>query len=143
MTDPDGTVAPFDVESELLTKTQCFERLGRARIGRVAVSVGALPAVFPVPFVVVGGHVYFLTAEGTKLRSATRGTVVAFEVDDFDVVADTGWSVLVVGQATEVADPGERQRAVAAGLRPSAAGDRHHLVRLTTELVSGRAFGCG
>jgi nitroimidazol reductase NimA-like FMN-containing flavoprotein (pyridoxamine 5'-phosphate oxidase superfamily) len=133
-------VALFDEGLELLTESQCLERLGRVRIGRVAVSIGALPAVFPVNFVFIDGNVYFLTGEGTKLRAATQGAVVAFEVDEFDPFTDAGWSVLVVGQATEVADPATRGRVVAGGLRTSAGGDRHHLVRLGTDLVSGRSI---
>jgi uncharacterized protein len=133
-------VALFDEGLELLTEGQCLERLGRAHIGRVAVSLGALPAVFPVNFVLLDGNVYFLTGEGTKLRAVTEGAVVAFEVDEFDPTTDAGWSVLIVGQATEVADPATRSRVIAGGLGTSAGGDRHHLVQLGTSLVSGRAI---
>jgi uncharacterized protein len=136
-------VALFDEGLELLTESQCLERLGRVRIGRVAVSIGALPAVFPVNFVFLDGNVYFLTGEGTKLRAATQGAVVAFEVDEFDPSTDLGWSVLVVGRATEVGDTATRSRVVAGGLRTSAGGDRSHLVRLATEFVSGRAIDPG
>jgi uncharacterized protein len=130
----------FDEGLQLLTEAECLDRLGRVGIGRVAVSIGALPAVFPVNFVFVDGSVYFLTGEGTKLRAATQGAVVAFEVDDFDGSTEAGWSVLVVGHATEVADPAKRARVLAGGLRTSAPGEREHLVRLGTEVVSGRAI---
>ena len=126
---------------ELLTDAQCFELLGRVHIGRVGVSVGALPAIFPVNFCFSQGSVYFLTGEGTKLRAALRGAVVAFEVDEFDPSNDTGLSVLIVGRATEISDVATRSRVLAEGLRPSAGGERQHLVQLSTDLISGRAIG--
>jgi nitroimidazol reductase NimA-like FMN-containing flavoprotein (pyridoxamine 5'-phosphate oxidase superfamily) len=44
---------------------------------------------------------------GTKLDSAANNAVVAFEVDEIDPVAHTGWSVMVTGMARELTDPGE------------------------------------
>jgi uncharacterized protein len=137
----EGSLALFDEGLELLREEECLSLLSEARIGRVGVSVHALPAVFPVNFVLHAGAIYFLTAEGTKLWAARTGTVLAFEVDDFDPQGEVGWSVLVVGRASEVTDPDERADVLAAGLQPAAPGDRHHLVRLAIELVSGRAFG--
>ena len=122
---------------ELLTEQQCLMLAALRPIGRVAVSVGALPAVFPVNFCFLGRDVVFRTAEGTKLAAALRGTVVAFEVDEFDAAGHRGWSVLIVGTASEI--PG----AELAGLEPLpvrawAPGERDHVVRIQTEFVSGR-----
>jgi hypothetical protein len=47
---------------------------------------------------------YFPVAAGSGLAKACRGAVVAFEIDDADVAARTGCSVLVVGRAREVVD---------------------------------------
>ncbi|MDE3086994.1 MAG: pyridoxamine 5'-phosphate oxidase family protein [Acidobacteriota bacterium] len=112
--------------------------LAGVRVGRVAVSIGAVPAVFPVNFGVVDGTIVFRTGTGTKLDAATRNAVVAFEVDDLDPLYHEGWSVLVVGVADELTDRALLQRAEALPLSPWAPGRRDHFVRLQPEFVSGR-----
>src|SRR5205085_1549212 len=82
-----------------LDEDECLALAARRPVGRVAVTVGALPAVFPVNFRLAGTQILFRTASGTKLDAATRRAVVAFEVDDFDPDTQTGWSVLIVGLA--------------------------------------------
>ena len=123
---------------ELLSEEECRRLLALEHIGRVAVALGALPVMFPVNYLTAGDEVLFFTAEGTKLRAATDNRVVAFEVDHLDPVAETGWSVLAVGMARERLEPAVVAGALEAGLRPWAAGDRPHLVSISTEIVSGR-----
>lgn len=122
---------------ELLAPAECLRLVAQRPIGRVAVSMAALPAVFPVNFCLVEGDVLFRTAPGTKLAAAVRQAVVAFEVDDFDVEGHRGWSVLIVGTATELA----ADELAALGplpLRAWAHGERDHVVRIHSEFVSGR-----
>jgi uncharacterized protein len=65
--------------------------------------------------------------------------VVGFEADRIDPVDRTGWSVLVVGRAVEVKDPGTIERARALGIRPwTAANRRSHAILIHPEFVSGR-----
>ena|SRR5579862_2210633 len=126
---------------ELLAEEQCRELLGTKSVGRVAVSVGAIPAVFPVNYAMVEGAVLFLTAPGTKLAAAVRGAVVAFEVDEIDEADHRGWSVLAVGEA-HVVDAAEAARLVGeAGPEPWAPTGRHHLIRIGVEFLSGRRIG--
>lgn len=121
-----------------LTEEECLLRLHRGGIGRVALSVRALPAIFPVNYTMLDGDIVFRTGPGTKLDAALRGTVVAFEVDDADPLSHTGWSVMVVGVARPISDPGELRRAQALPLRPWADHGRDTFVRLQTGCVSGR-----
>jgi nitroimidazol reductase NimA-like FMN-containing flavoprotein (pyridoxamine 5'-phosphate oxidase superfamily) len=126
-----------DAGLELLSETECFALAARRPIGRIAVSVGALPAVFPVNFCFVGRDVVFRTASGTKFAAAVRGTIVAFEVDDFDAIGHRGWCVVIVGEASEV------PASDLADLEPLpvhawARGVRDHVVRIRSEVVSGR-----
>ena len=125
-------------ELEVLTEDECRRLLAAGGVGRVAVTIAALPAIFPVNYAVVDGDVVFVTGEGTKLRAAVDEAVVAFEIDEIDPATKTGWSVLVVGVAAEVHDPDVLARVAAMGTLPWAPGDRHHVVRLGTELVTGR-----
>jgi uncharacterized protein len=122
---------------ELLTEEECRALLCTEVVGRIAVSVGALPAIFPVNYAVVDDDIVFLTGEGLKLRSALENTVVGFEVDSLDPALDYGWSVLVVGVAKEVT-AGEREQLGPVRVSPWAGGDRTHMVRIHPELISGR-----
>jgi uncharacterized protein len=123
---------------ELLGEDECRALLHDASIGRVAVSLGAIPAVFPVNYRMDGGDICFLTAEGTKLEAAVRGTVVAFEVDEVDERNEEGWSVLAVGEAHEVTGEVAGHLVEEMSLHPWAPGTRSHLVRIHPDFLSGR-----
>lgn len=85
---------------EILDEEEALRLAATRPVGRVAVSISALPAVLPVTFALDGRDVLFRSAAGTKLSAALRGAVVAFEVDDFDESGAAGWSVLFIGRAT-------------------------------------------
>ena len=123
---------------EILSPAQCRDLLTRARVGRVAVTVAALPAIFPVNYALLGDDIVFLTGEGTKLRAALERAVVAFQVDHIDEASGSGWSVMAVGIADEITEPIEIKAAEAMDLRPFAAGDRTHFVKIAPEFLSGR-----
>jgi nitroimidazol reductase NimA-like FMN-containing flavoprotein (pyridoxamine 5'-phosphate oxidase superfamily) len=121
-----------------LNRDDCLRRLGRAGVGRVAVSVGALPAIFPVNYAMLDSDIVFRTGPGSKLDAALVGSVVAFEIDHFDAMSHTGWSVLVVGKARPIADPVTLARAASLSLTPWADGERDTFVRIETTVISGR-----
>jgi nitroimidazol reductase NimA-like FMN-containing flavoprotein (pyridoxamine 5'-phosphate oxidase superfamily) len=123
---------------ELLSESDCRRLLTQEQVGRVAVAVGALAVVFPVNYVMAGGDILFWTGEGTKLKAAVANRVVTFEIDHVDPVSETGWSVLAVGPARERTEPALVAGAKAAGLRSWASGERHHLVAITVETLTGR-----
>jgi nitroimidazol reductase NimA-like FMN-containing flavoprotein (pyridoxamine 5'-phosphate oxidase superfamily) len=122
----------------VLTEPDCLRRVGGVGVGRVAVTVGALPAVFPINYAVESGDIYFRTAPGTKLAAACRNAVVAFEVDHVDLVSHAGWSVLVVGPATEVTDADDLERLRKLPLTRWLKQGPETLVRIHATLVSGR-----
>jgi hypothetical protein len=105
----------------------------------VVFTEAAMPAAYPVNFVALADGIVFRTRAGGGLDSAVRGTVVGFEADAYDEELRTGWSVLVVGPAEEVADPDVH------GLfprgEPWAGGDRDRLVRIRYGRVTGRRVG--
>ena len=123
---------------EILSEDECLDLLAGGEIGRVGVTVGALPAIFPVNYRVVDGAVVFRTSEGTKLAAAADGAVVAFETDHYDLAERSGWSVLAVGRSEVVHDLDVAFKVLDAGLEPFAAGVRTEIVRIRPELVSGR-----
>jgi len=128
----------WDEGLELLEEDDCLDLLSHPKVGRIGVTVGALPAIFPVNFAMSEGAVVFRTGEGTKLAAATDQAVVAFEVDDWDPMEHTGWSVLALGRASVVEDPDEVAKLRRLPLAPWAGGSREHFVRMPIEFVSGR-----
>src|SRR5204862_2980903 len=90
---------------EILDRAACVRLLGTVSLGRVGITVGALPTILPINFRIDGDRILFRSGVGTKLDAATRGAVVAFEADDFDPLYHSGWSVVVTGVAREVSDP--------------------------------------
>ena len=100
--------------------------------------MGALPAIFPVNYLVVDGAIVFRTAPGTKMSAAMEGAVVAFEVDDYQLADRSGWSVLAVGRAEVVDDPDTGFMARLARLEPFVDGTRTAIVRIEPLFLSGR-----
>ena len=123
---------------DVLDRQECLALLGTMSVGRVGISVQALPVVLPVAFRLIGEQIVFSTAPGSKLRAATDHAVVAFEVDHIDPLAHTGWSVLATGVARRVTDPAEHERLTLAGVPRWLAGNDAQLVVVGTDVISGR-----
>jgi nitroimidazol reductase NimA-like FMN-containing flavoprotein (pyridoxamine 5'-phosphate oxidase superfamily) len=123
---------------ERLDDDEARRLLDRGEVGRVGITMGALPAIFPVDYRVVDGAIVFWTAPGSKMSAALAGAVVAFEVDDYGVSDRSGWSVLAVGEAHVVDDPEVCRAATAAGLEPFVDSARAALVRVEPTFLSGR-----
>jgi len=135
---PLGEAALVDSGLELLTEEQCLELLGSAGLGRIGVSIAALPVIFPVNYCVHQAAIFFRTAEGTKLHAAADRTVVAFEVDDVDPVEHSGWSVLVIGRSELVSEGQVHNGSGPPPVRAWAPGQRDHLVKISMDMISGR-----
>ncbi len=124
-----------------LSRSECFDILRSAAIGRVGLSIEALPAIFPVFLAVVDDFVVFPTLAGTALASGSMGTIVALQVDTFDPVDEMGYSVLVRGFADAVTDP-DRSATARERLHPTWVADaRSQLIQVAPTLVSGQRFG--
>ncbi|MBO2446111.1 pyridoxamine 5'-phosphate oxidase family protein [Actinomadura barringtoniae] len=128
---------------EILGADECRTLLGSAPLGRVVFTDQALPAVQPVNFALLDGDVIIRTSVDSKLSAAAEGAIVAFEVDDFDAAAHTGWSVVAVGEARVVRDPGERAELDALPLRSWAPGERDQFIRIRLEMLRGRRIPGG
>ena len=127
---------------EPLSEEESLRLLGSSSLGRIGISLGAMPAILAVNYAVHGGDIIFRTAKGAKLRAALDRTVVAFEVDQSDPTRHEGWSVLVVGRASEVTGA-DLEAARHVPVTPWAPGERGHVVRIRPELVSGRRIRPG
>jgi len=129
-----------DLETELLDETACLRLLSSAPIGRIAFTQDALPAVQPVVFAIAGGEVFIPTHQGSRVAAASREAVVAFQADEFDVGAGTGWSVTVVGPSRVITETAEMLRVDGLGIRPWPPGQGRCYIGVQVRLVSGQRF---
>lgn len=121
---------------ELLDQGACRELLGLSHIARVAMSIGALPTIVPVTYVIDGDTVVFRVATGAELADV-NDSVLAFEVGYIDPSGQGGWSVLAVGVANEISDLATRAALALRPHHPWVLAERDRLYRLTLDLVSG------
>ena len=122
---------------EVLDREASLHLLATATLGRIGVTNGALPTILPVNFRFDGRRILVRTSVGTKLAAAATGAVVAFEVDDFDPLYHSGWSVVITGPAEEVSDPDDLARVGRAHL-PHWAPVDGHVIAIDPAIVSGR-----
>jgi len=126
---------------EVLARTDCLALLACRSLGRVSVSIGALPVILPVTYRIFGDAVVLRTTPGTRFDAALRNAVVAFEVDHLDEESGTGWSVIVTGLAQEIVGRDELGWARTLGL-PSWTGDgATRFIRIPCDEISGRRAG--
>ena len=92
---------------EVLPFNSCLRLLAAVSVGRVGFVADGEVLVLPVNFVMDGQAVVFRTASGSKLAGAEDRSTVAFEVDNYDDITQSGWSVLVRGHAEVVEDDAE------------------------------------
>lgn len=123
---------------ETLTTEECYRLLydNAASVGRVGVSVQAIPEILPVHFAIIDGDIVFRSGRGTKLYTATQSAVLAFELDQSD--SFSGWSVLVVGRSAEVTDPSKIAAAMAVIPDGWVSGEHEHIIQIKPSRVTGR-----
>ncbi|WP_314220111.1 pyridoxamine 5'-phosphate oxidase family protein [Streptomyces zaehneri] len=122
-----------------LDRLECLRLLPTVPVGRIVYTRQALPAVLPVNFRLDrDGAVLVRTSAFSELVSAIDAALVAFEADEVDAAAHSGWSVVVMGTATVVTDPAEHLRLLRTGPRSWAPASREVFVRIEPELVTGR-----
>jgi len=135
MTSDETVVWVDDLDADV-----CWRLLARQSVGRVAFTDLLGPLVLPVNHHVDGRSIVFRTGATTLLEALAGGAPVSFEVDEADAYGQTGWSVLVRGQALEITDPVDRSEAEALPVHPWAPGARDHWIRIAPDTVSGRAI---
>ncbi|MCU1613172.1 MAG: pyridoxamine 5-phosphate oxidase-related FMN-binding protein [Frankiales bacterium] len=125
---------------DLLDEADCRRLLATAIMGRIAFTEGAMPAIQPVSFALRGEDVLIPTGLGSKMAAGSRGAVLAFEVDDYDLVERTGWNVTVIGPSRLISDPDQVRTLDALGVRPWAPAFTHCYIALRMAVVRGRCI---
>ncbi|WP_158894856.1 pyridoxamine 5'-phosphate oxidase family protein [Amycolatopsis anabasis] len=123
---------------EILDREECLKLIAGVPLGRIVYTDRAMPAVQPVNFALHEGAIVVRTVAGSKLTAAMQNAVVGFEADSIADDLRSGWSVSIVGHASEITDPDERSKLDELPLRSWVSNSHHHYIRITAELVSGR-----
>jgi nitroimidazol reductase NimA-like FMN-containing flavoprotein (pyridoxamine 5'-phosphate oxidase superfamily) len=127
---------------EILSAEDCRAHLAAGAVGRIGFVEEGGPVILPVNYTMDGHAIVFRTAAGSKLSMGMMQRPVCFEVDDWDTVSHTGWSVLAKGVADEVLDDAEIARLEQLPVRPWSRPDlRDHWVRIMVEELTGRRIG--
>ena len=129
---------------EELDEAECLRLIASGGIGRIGFSGRYGPTMLPVNYQLYEGTIVFRTAQDSTTDEDLRTGIanaeykVAFEIDDFDTAARTGWSVLVQGSAHHVESEAERASVTVAGVEPWPGGDRELFLRIIPSRVTGR-----
>jgi nitroimidazol reductase NimA-like FMN-containing flavoprotein (pyridoxamine 5'-phosphate oxidase superfamily) len=94
--------------------------------------------MFPVSYRRDGATIVFRSDDGTKLDAIAEDDAVAFEIDELDPRARSGWSVTVMGRAVEVTDDAESEAIRRLHLEPWAPGPKARYIRIVPDSIGGR-----
>ncbi len=131
---------------EELSEEECLELIAPGGIGRIAYVGRFGPAVLPVNYEWRDGAIVIRTAEHGPLDEDLRTGIanadyhVAFEIDEIDQGARSGWSVLAQGPAHHVTED-ELDAADDTRVEPWAPGERELVVRIVPSRTTGRRVG--
>ena len=129
---------------EVLSYEACLTLLREASVGRLGFIEQGSPIILPVNFTMDRSAVVFRTGAGSKLSTAMMQRPVCFEIDSWDTMRHTGWSVLAKGVADEVLDDDRIERLDSLPVRPWARPDvRDHWVSIMVEDLTGRRILAG
>jgi nitroimidazol reductase NimA-like FMN-containing flavoprotein (pyridoxamine 5'-phosphate oxidase superfamily) len=129
---------------EILDEAECRRLIEPGGIGRLVFGGSYDLTVLPVNYKMHDDAILFRTVESGTTDDDLRTGIshaefrVAFEVDQLDMQAREGWSVLVQGPAHHLDSPEERAEAETLGIEPWAIGEREHFIRITPVRITGR-----
>lgn len=121
---------------QVLDRVACLDLLATARVGRLAYVSGGAPRIIPLNLVLEEEAVLFRLSTGGALAAIESRQLVALEVDELDPQAYCGWSVSILGVATELPGPlaAGSDRCLGSWLR----GTVGRVFRLPTDYLEGR-----
>jgi uncharacterized protein len=126
----------------VLSEPECRARLEHAVIGRVAWNTVNGPCVLPVNYRLHRESIVFRTAVDGVLAELAHPRAVAFEVDEYDINDQSGWSVLVSGRTRPASRPDDLKTLWSqADPEPWAGGTRKLFVTLSMDAITGRLLG--
>ena len=83
----------------MLSERECWRLLAMVSVGRLALSVRALPVIVPVQYYLSGRRLAVCLGHHELSERSLDETIIAFAADSIDPVARSGWSVQVQGKS--------------------------------------------
>jgi uncharacterized protein len=83
-----------------ISEAQCWQLLGTASVGRLSLSMNALPAIFPVQYYLDEDRVAACLGGFEIPERSAHNAVVSFSADQIDEQTRSGWTVNVIGLST-------------------------------------------
>jgi nitroimidazol reductase NimA-like FMN-containing flavoprotein (pyridoxamine 5'-phosphate oxidase superfamily) len=121
-----------------LDPAECRQLLESTSIGRLGYCTDQGLRIVPMNYTLVGDSLTFRTGATTEASWHAVFHDIAFEVDSIDVVRQTGWSVLVVGQASLLQATSLRMLDLSQTPHPWAGGERSIVAQLPLRQMTGR-----
>jgi hypothetical protein len=84
---------------DVLSEQECWDLLATASVGRLALSVHALPVILPVQYYLDGRRLAVCLGHHSLPERALDEVIIAFAADSIDPVTRSGWSVQVQGRS--------------------------------------------
>jgi uncharacterized protein len=129
----------FDEGVQPLSETECHDLLVQTSVGRLSLSLSALPVVVPVHYGYLGGRVIIGINDGPVRRAVIGGNVIALGIDSADLT-EPFWSVLAIGRANEISDRAQTAEFQCSGLTDltDVTGTKaEHYVQLQPDIITG------
>lgn len=132
---------------EPLSEAECWELISAGGVGRIGYSGRFGPMIQPVNYKVFEKAIVFRTAQHSAMGEDLRTGIahaeykVAFEIDDYDMPARSGWNVLIQGDAHHVDSEPERTVVRDEGVESWVAGERELFLRIVPTRITGRRVG--
>jgi hypothetical protein len=123
---------------EVLDRDECRRLLGSSNIGRLAYCTDSGPRVVPINYTMVSEALIFRTGMDSEGYGYLINRPIAFEVDQVDEFLQTGWSVLVVGNAGLMDERSLRLLDLQQSPQPWPEGRKALVVQLPLTTVTGR-----
>ncbi len=131
----------WDDDAKPLTDVECHELLANANVGRLSLTISALPLIVPVTYWYFRGSVILGMGDGPAYRAAVAN-VVGLEIDGTNL-EHVLWAVLVIGPTSEITQPAEHAELQHLGVALPTGTTHAHYVRLRPDIITGcRAGDC-
>src|SRR5215468_766279 len=88
----------MEMSEDLISEEECWELLAGTSVGRLALSVRALPVILPVQYYLDGRKLAVCLGH-RQLPGRSLNTVIAFAADAIDPTSRSGWSVQIQGRS--------------------------------------------
>jgi nitroimidazol reductase NimA-like FMN-containing flavoprotein (pyridoxamine 5'-phosphate oxidase superfamily) len=128
---------------ERLDEAECLRLLSIRGLGRLVYNSRYGPMALPVEYTMHEGSIVFRTTQDTFTDEDLRTGIahaeyhVALEVDQIDLAARQGWTVLVRGAAHHLDTEGERASILSAGVESWIEGEPEHAIRINPTRIWG------